>query len=492
MNPNSALSLLLLVGLIQFWLMPALAWVLLKGQRDTAARFWFAGTACYALTVSLFVVQTILPSTAHLILSFALVTLMLMLMAESLRRELRRGPTPWGWIAVLPTVNAALLVPLHHELGADVARAVQLGIISALDLGCCALLAAVIRQKKSRALVFVLVAFLVVVITNLLRVYAFVAQGEPPQLLNFTISSNLGFLANYLSVVVYSLGYWGFVIEKSRTALWTEATERARAQQGELLAMERERSTLEVVRQREELIGQLVKMQRAAQAGALSASIAHEINQPLASVRLGAEEALMLQKSDPGSDRLALLLQRIAEENKRAAGIIRTLRTLFGGYQAQAETRTVDEVILATVDLVKARAKDLKIELRLELAAATPVSLGAGELDQVMLNLISNALDSLATAATPQGQVLVSSQADASEVVIQVSDNGSGISPEIHEQLFDLFATSRAEGIGLGLWLSRHIVERQGGSISARSGVPGAAFTVRLPRADARAEGPTA
>ncbi len=103
----------------------------------------------------------------------------------------------------------------------------------------------------------------------------------------------------------------------------------------------------------------------------------------------------------------------------------------------------------------------------------------------MVLNLISNALDSLATAATPQGQVLVSSQADASEVVIQVSDNGSGISPEIHEQLFDLFATSRAEGIGLGLWLSRHIIERHGGSIVAESGDPvrGAVFTVRLPRA---------
>ncbi len=491
MNPNPALSLLLLVGLIQFWLMPALAWVLLKGQRDTAARFWFGGTACYALTVSLFVVQTILPNTAHLILSFALVTLMLMLMAESLRRELQDGPTPWGWIAALPTINAALLVPLHFEVGADEARAVQLGIISALDLGCCVLLAAVIRQKKSYALFFVLVAFLAVALTNVLRVYAFLARGEPPQLLNFTLSSNLGFLANYLSVVVYSLGYWGFVVEKSRTALWTEATERARAQQGELLAVERERSTLEVVRQREELIGQLVKMQRAAQAGALSASIAHEINQPLASVRLGVEEALMLQKSNPNSDRLTLLLQRIAEENKRAAGIIRTLRTLFGGYHGKAETRTVDQVILATVDLVKARAKDLRIELRLQLAAATPASLGTGELDQVVLNLMSNALDSLAAAATDQGQVLVSSQADATEVVIQVSDNGPGISPAMHHQIFDLFASSRPEGIGLGLWLSRHIVERQGGSINAQSGGPGALFTVRLPRADAQTDGPT-
>ena len=486
MNNNPALSLLLVVGLIQFWLMPALAWVLLKGQRDVAARFWFGGTACYAVTVSLFVVQTVLPGTAHLILSFALVTLMLMLMTESLRRELQSGPTPWGWIAALPMINAAALVMLHHQVGADVARVVQLGIVSALDVGCCALLAAVIRQKKSRALIFVLVAFMAVIITNLYRMYTFIAAGEPALLLNFTLSSNLGFIANYLSVVVYSFGYWGFVIEKSRAALRTEAKQRSRAEEGESLATERERMTLEVVRQREELISQLVKMQRAAQAGALSASIAHEINQPLASVRLGAEEALMLQKSDPGSDRLALLLQRIAEENSRAAGIIRTLRTIFGSYQARAEARTVDQVILATVDLVKARAKDLKIDLRLQLAAATPVAVGAAELDQVVLNLISNALDSLAAAGPGQRQVLVSSQADPKEVSIQVSDNGPGISPTMRDQLFNLFASSRSEGMGLGLWLSRHIVERHGGSITVESGteVPGARFTVRLPRAN--------
>ena len=194
----------------------------------------------------------------------------------------------------------------------------------------------------------------------------------------------------------------------------------------------------------------------------------------------------MLQKSDPGSDRLALLLQRIAEENSRAAGIIRTLRTIFGSYQARAEARTVDQVILATVDLVKARAKDLKIDLRLQLAAATPVAAGAAELDQVVLNLISNALDSLAAAGPGQRQVLVSSQADPKEVSIQVSDNGPGISPTMRDQLFNLFASSRSEGMGLGLWLSRHIVERHGGSITVESDteVPGARFTVRLPRAN--------
>lgn len=465
--------------------MPTLAWVMLKGQRDMAARFWFGGTACYAMTVSLFVVQTQMPSTVHLILGYALVTLMLALMFESLRRELHSGPTPWGWLTALPVLNAALLFVLEHESSADVARVVQLVIISALDVVGCLLLVVVIRKKKSRALIFVLVAFMVVVATNLFRITTFFQSGEPPLLLNFTLSSNLGFIANYLSVVVYSFGYWGFVIEKNRLALRTEVQERNRAEEGESLALQRERLTLESVRQREALITQLVKMQRAAQAGALSFTIAHEINQPLASVRLAAEEALMLLERDPNSNRLPILVQRIAQENSRAAHIIRTLRTLFGGYRAEAEKRTVDQVIVATIELLKARINELKITMQLQLDATTPVTMGVGELDQVMLNLISNALDSLAGSNQSERLIRVSSQVVASAVVIQVIDNGPGISQEIQGQIFNLFASSRAEGMGLGLWLSRHIVERHGGTINAESDAPGAIFTVRLQRLDA-------
>jgi hypothetical protein len=102
-SPHPALSLLLIVGLIQFWLMPAVAWVLLKGQRDTAARFWFAGTACYAGTASLFVLQTLLPKIAYLMVGFVLVTMMLALIAEALRRELSvTARLQWCWADRLP------------------------------------------------------------------------------------------------------------------------------------------------------------------------------------------------------------------------------------------------------------------------------------------------------------------------------------------------------------------------------------------------------
>jgi hypothetical protein len=347
-----ALSLLLIVGLIQFWLMPTIAWILLKGQRDVAARFWFAGTACYAGTASLFVIQTLLPKVAYLMIGFVLVTMMLALIAESLRRELSSTPTPWGWILSVVIGNAVLLVVLQHLVGDHWMRVVQLAIVCALDVGCCYLLLKVIRARRSRALAIVVVGFIAVVITNLLRIHGFIVRGEPPSLLNYTLTSNLGFIANYLAVVVYSFGYWGFVIEKSRAALLAEITERTRAQQSESQAIDRERDTLDVVRQREELIAQLARMQRAAQVGALSASIAHEINQPLTTVRLNIEEAVELQRTGEHPERLALLLNRISAENQRAAGIIRTLRDIFRGYRGEIEDRTVDQVVAATVSLV--------------------------------------------------------------------------------------------------------------------------------------------
>lgn len=493
MSPHPALSLLLIIGLIQFWLMPTIAWILLKGQRDVAARFWFAGTACYAGTASLFVLQTLLPKVAYLVIGLVLVTMMLALIAEALRRELSATPTPWAWIVAVVTGNAVLLFLLQHLLGDHLMRAAQLAIVSALDLGCCYLLLKVIRAKQSRSLIFVLVGFLAVVITNLLRIHGYLARGEAPVLLTFTTSSNLGFIANYLAVVIYSFGYWGFVIEKNRAALLAEKTERSRAQAGESQAIDRERSTLEVVRQREELIAELARMQRAAQAGALSASIAHEINQPLTSVRLSVEESLLLARSGTDPARLERLLERIAAENQRAAGIIRTLRDIFRDHQGKSEHRTVDQVVGAATALLERRAKELGARFIRDLQSPVTVRIGAGELEHVIVNLVSNALDAVSTIPAGQREVRVFTRLTDHQVEVYVHDSGPGISQSVRDQLFNLFASSRAEGLGLGLWLSRYIVERHGGSIDldGENNAPGALFLVRLKRVGAEFGGTT-
>lgn len=479
---NPALGLLLTVGFIQFWVMPAVAWALLKGQRDTAAKFWFAGTTCYAVTASLFVFHAVLPNLLSVAIGFVLVTLMLAFLCESLRREFQTGPTPWKWIALLVVFNLVLIAIAYELGGDDVMRCVQLIIISLLDIVCAALLVHVIRLHKSGALMFVLGGVVVVALVNLLRVYKYIETGESPTLLNFSFTSNLGFVVNYLSVVLYSFGYWGFVIEKNRATLVKEVGERARAQAGETEAIDRERLTKELLHQREELISQLARMQRAAQAGALSASIAHEINQPLASLRLNVEEAIELRRTDGDTARLDVLLSRIADENQRATAIIRTLREIFRGEQSAPELRKVDEVVGAMITLLQPRAQELGVEVRTDLAAPFRVRIGAGELEHVVLNLISNALDILSTDVTETPWVAITTSVSDGQVYLSVRDSGPGVSDELRELLFDLFSGSQRGGLGLGLWLSRHIVERNGGTIvlePAWTGA-GACFSVRL------------
>lgn len=226
MSAQPALLLLLVIGQIQFWLIPVIAWILLKGQRDTAAGFWFAGTACYACAATLFGLQMQVANLDLRVPAFALMSLMVLLFAESLRRELSNRPTPWLPIVAIPLLHAALMTWLDRIGGNDALMLGQLAVMTVLDVGCATLLVAVAWRRRSRALLIVLVGFLAAIPTNLLRIYAYLAHGESPALLTFTTRSNLGFVVNYLSVVVYSFGYWGFVIEKSRAALSRESSER--------------------------------------------------------------------------------------------------------------------------------------------------------------------------------------------------------------------------------------------------------------------------
>ncbi len=208
------------------------------------------------------------------------------------------------------------------------------------------------------------------------------------------------------------------MIEKNRAALLAQKIERSRAQAGESQAIDREQSTLEVARQSEELIAELARMQRAAQAGARSASIA----------------------------------------------------------------------------LRERRAKDLGARFVTDLQSPVTARIDAGELEHVILNLVSSALDAVSTVPAGQREVVVSAQVTDQQVMIRVQDSGPCISQSVRDQLFDLFARSRAEGLGLGLWLSRYIVERHDGAIDLDCGhsAPGALFLVRLEHgSDQKADGST-
>jgi C4-dicarboxylate-specific signal transduction histidine kinase len=481
-NNHPAISLLLIVGLLQFWLMPAIAWTLLKGQRDTAAKFWFAGTACYAGTVTLFALQTALPHPINTFLGFGLIVLMLVFLAESLRRDLYTQPTPWGWMLSTIGVSLAIFGYAASVASSEMARVVQLCIVCLLDVVIVWLLIRVMKRTHSRALIFVLLAFAAVILTNLARIVAFLAHAQSPMLLTFSVTSNIGFIANYLSVVMYSFGYWGFVIEKNRSALLSEIKQRTEAQINERQASRRESVMRTLLTERDKLIERLAQVQQAAQASALSASIAHEINQPLTAIQLSIDEAIDLYRSGNAPDRLEILLARVVEENQRAAQIIRRLQDFFRGKTPEPETRLLDDMIKELCAAIQPTVDASRACMELDLAANVAVRLGAGDLDHVILNLISNSLNAFSRGYTKDPQIRIKTSLAGSRITLEVSDNGSGIAEGDRDSVFDLYAGANSAGMGLGLWLSKHILERSGGSIQLASGSStlGARFVVQL------------
>lgn|GEM_PF-1599303 len=482
MNDQPALSLLLLIGLLQFWLMPGIAWALLKDNRDLPAHLWFSGTACYATAVTLFAIQSRYPTIFTINIALSLVVLMLALFAESLRLELQQGPTRWRVIFSAVALNSALLAGIQSITDVDFMRAVQLALVSLLDAGLCVLLWLVIRKTNSKALWFVLVGVSVVIIANLLRIKAYVTYDEAPHLMSFSASSNFGFIANYLSVVVYSFGYWGFVIEKNRSALVSEISARVEAQFSETEAINRERLTKELLLQREALIEELAKAQRVAQATAVTASIAHEINQPLASLQLIIDHLMDLHRTGANTEEITQMLARAALEQQRVATMIRRVRDVFSRRGTQIESRLVDALVEDACRLMQRRADEKGIVLKRNFAAPVSVHIGAGELEHVLLNLVTNAIDALCSANKEYPVVTISTTIDQGSVLINVQDNGPGVSAHVGEQVFELFSGLNSGGMGVGLWLSRHIVQRHGGDIwlDPRPKQGGASFTARL------------
>jgi signal transduction histidine kinase len=218
----------------------------------------------------------------------------------------------------------------------------------------------------------------------------------------------------------------------------------------------------------------LVKTERLATAGRLAATIAHEINNPLEAV---TNLIYLARSAAPAEGRR--YLQMVEEELSRISHI--TKMTL-GFYRDSGAPTPVDVggLLQEVLDLYEAKlhAKDIRVEIQVE--SAQQVLGSKGELRQVIANLVANAVDVL-----PRGGVLRLAAGDAGGgVELRVADNGPGIAPENLARIFEPFFTTKAElGTGLGLWVSRQIVEKHGGSIAVESTPAGTCFIISLPSA---------
>jgi signal transduction histidine kinase len=229
----------------------------------------------------------------------------------------------------------------------------------------------------------------------------------------------------------------------------------------------------------------LAHISRVSTVGQLGHSLAHEINQPLAAMRVNAEAAqTLLEGEPPDLAEVRAALGDIVADSKRAQEVVACIRDLVRNKPPDIKPLDLNRVASDAVQMVQTDAASKGAAVHLELAEDLPAVYGDHvQLQQVALNLLLNALESVSENPFPPKLVTVQTDRDGDGCVrLSVSDNGPGIEPVIVKHLFEPFFTTKPEGLGLGLSICRSIIEAHGGSLSADSGLEnGAAFRLHLP-----------
>lgn len=239
-----------------------------------------------------------------------------------------------------------------------------------------------------------------------------------------------------------------------------------------------------LVNEREEMIRQLILSNKSAGMGALAASFAHELNQPLGAIRLNAqlmENQLGFMQANPLKARETI--EAVIQDNKRASEIIRKLRNMFANPESSDfKFFELSQLVIDTIDLVRNKAKQSQVDIEVDLQSQISVRGDVTQLQQVVLNLLNNALDALIESKKQVKKLSVSLMLAEGQINLSISDTADGISDDIKDSVFQLFKSNKASGMGVGLWLSQTVVNSHGGLITFETseGV-GTRFTVHLP-----------
>jgi signal transduction histidine kinase len=292
------------------------------------------------------------------------------------------------------------------------------------------------------------------------------------QFLGITLS-NIAFLRVFLEIA-----------ERQKLAVAHELTltnERADAMQRTSLNLK------QLLAEREEIIRQLSLFNKTAGMGALVASLAHELNQPLTVIQMNTDMIELVLNEQDGQNKQDANIDKamtgLRKANQRAATIITTLRNMFGSGRKTITTFDFNELVRDVLLLCQPSLQRQSIELQVQLHPhALNFTGDKSQLQQVLLNLITNASEAFPAAFQGPKQIQLQTQLEGEQILLSVADNGSGISAEIESQVFELLRTSKDTGMGIGLWLSKTIVESHQGSINFTTAMhQGSVFTVRLP-----------
>lgn len=296
----------------------------------------------------------------------------------------------------------------------------------------------------------------------------------------------------YFVAPIYSLGlgakHISFLVVFGFLAMLTSwmSAKRRHAE----IALKQARDELELrVEERTEALQKaqtaLTHVTRVMTVGELTASIAHEVNQPLAAIVTNGNATLRwLGGATPNLSEARQAVERIIKDSYRASEVISRIRTLVKKAPPRNDLVDLNEVIIEVFALAQGEARRNHVYLKRQLKDDLPLVRGDRvQLQQVILNLIVNGLEAIAKSNNGARELIVRSDRDeADKVIIAVSDSGEGLDATTLEHVFDAFFTTKPDGMGMGLAISRTIIEAHGGCLWATSNSPrGAVFQFTLP-----------
>ncbi len=232
------------------------------------------------------------------------------------------------------------------------------------------------------------------------------------------------------------------------------------------------------------LQSELAHVTRVNTLGELTASIAHEVNQPLAAIVTNGEVGLRwLDRDKPDLSEVHDALTDMIAGARRASDVVQRLRQLYRKSTPRIETLRINDLVADAVSLLSPMLRRGRVQLELDLDPTDPsVSGDAIQLQQVVVNLLANGADAIDTAGDGPRRIAVRTRAQDEAVVIEVEDSGKGIAPDAEARIFDAFYTTKSDGMGMGLSICRSIVVSHSGSLRVRNNpVRGATFVISLP-----------
>jgi PAS domain S-box-containing protein len=244
--------------------------------------------------------------------------------------------------------------------------------------------------------------------------------------------------------------------------------------------IEDRKRTEEVLQEAQDRLAQVARIQAM---GELAAVIAHEVNQPLTAIVTNANFSLrQLKGSNPNLDELRTAIMEIANDGTRASAVISRIRGLLTKGSPRRTDLGVNQIIQEVIALLRNELSRNRISLSTDLASDLPRVPGDPvQLQQVLINLIMNAVEAMRTSTGRPRELLIRSARKPDGVLVQVQDSGPGIAPNLGHRIFEPFFTTKAEGTGMGLSISRSIIESHSGQLSLVPASQGALFQFALP-----------